>query len=56
MAANVNIAFGVWAGWETMFPSYLWFEVITFGTMLAIFLVTETVVRRIAGGPHETGA
>jgi hypothetical protein len=56
MAANVNIAFGVWAGWETMFPSYLWFEVITFGTMLAIFRVTETVVRRIAGGPHETGA
>jgi hypothetical protein len=55
MAANVNIAFGVWAGWETMFPSYLWFEVITFGTMLAIFCVTEAVVRRFIGGPHESG-
>lgn len=50
-SANVNIAFRVWPGWETMFPSYLWFEAITFGSMLAIFYITETVVRRFVGGP-----
>jgi len=54
-AANVNLAFGVWSGWETVFPSYFWFEVITVATMLAMFFVTETVVRRLTGGPHESG-
>jgi hypothetical protein len=56
VAANVNMAFGVWSGWERLFPSYLWFEVATFGTMLGIFFVTEMLVRRMTGGVRERNA
>jgi hypothetical protein len=54
VAANVNLAFDVWSGWERMFPSYLWFEIATFGTMFVIFFATERVVRGImtSGGNH----
>ena len=46
-AGNVNLAFGVWPGWEGVFPSYLVFELMLLVSMLSIFFIAETVARQI---------
>jgi hypothetical protein len=52
-AGNVNLAFGVWPGWEGIFPSYLVFELMLLVSMLSFFFVAETITRRIlARGPE----
>jgi len=44
---NVNLAFGVWPGWEGLFPSYLVLELMLLVSMLSFFFIIETVTRRI---------
>jgi hypothetical protein len=46
-AGNVNLAFGVWPGWESVFRSYLVFELMLLVSMLSFFFIAETVTRRI---------
>ena len=46
-AGNVNLAFGVWPGWEGVFPSYLVFELMLLVSMLSIFFIAETAARWI---------
>jgi hypothetical protein len=48
-AANVNIAHGVWAGWEQTFPSYWTYEIVLVGIGLASFLLVEMGWRRVRG-------
>ena len=46
-AGNVNLAFGVWPGWEGVFSSYLVFELMLLVSMLSFFFIAETVTRQI---------
>ena len=46
-AGNVNLAFGVWPGWEGVFPSYLVFELMLLVSMLSFLFIVEAVTRRI---------
>ena len=46
-AANVNLAFAVWTGWEDAFPSYFWYVVMLLSVAAAIFLLLELMLRRL---------
>lgn len=50
---NVNLAFGVWAGWEDVFPSYLSYMLLLFSVAAVVFLSTELVLSRLV--PSEAG-
>ena len=44
--SNVNISFAVWAGWDGVFPSYLWFALLTESAgALSYFLIERAVLR-----------
>ncbi len=44
--ANVNLAFDVWKGWESYFPSHFWYLVILFLGCMVVFIIVEGVVRK----------
>jgi hypothetical protein len=44
---NVNVAFGVWTGWENIFPAYIWYMALLVGAAAVAFLVAEIAGRRI---------
>ncbi len=44
--ANVNLAFAVWKGWETYFPSHFWYMVLLFINCMVVFILVEGVVRK----------
>ncbi len=50
---NVNLAFGLWPGWEHVFGSYLVFEVLMLLSMSAIFFLAETAARSLLAGAVE---
>lgn len=45
-AANVNVAFAVWSGWERSFPSYIWYAVMLDIVGLGAALTIERITRR----------
>jgi len=44
---NVNLAHGVWSGWEETFPSHFWYMVLIGATVLTGFLLVELMIRRL---------
>ncbi len=50
---NVNLAFGVQAGWEDTFTSYPVYVVVILGGGAALFLVVELVLRRVFRSPCD---
>lgn len=44
-AENVNLAFRVQDGWENMFPSYFWYEIMLLFSSLICFFMAETLLR-----------
>lgn len=58
-AANVNLAFAVYPGWEAMFPGYLSYAVALHAGGAATFALVELALRRWAAprgaGPERVG-
>lgn len=46
-AANINLAFAVWAGWEARFPSYPAYLAMLVGIALAVFFIADRLARRL---------
>jgi hypothetical protein len=46
-SANVNLAHAVWPGWETIFPSYLGYELFLLAVASASFALVEWFARRL---------
>jgi len=44
---NINLAFHVEKGWENIFPSYFWYEVMLLSNALVCFLISEMVLRKL---------
>lgn len=55
-AANVNLAFAVWPGWERLFPSHAVYLVFLTATSAAVFLGVSHVLRRSSLSPDAPGA
>jgi hypothetical protein len=51
--SNVNLAFSVWPGWETYFPSHFWYMVMILSLCGATFLVAESLLRTWIGTRSE---
>ena len=47
-AANVNVAFRVWAGWESTFPSYGLYLAVLYPAFLAFFFAVERAAQRFS--------
>ena len=47
--ANVNIAFKVWEGWETTFPSYFRYSLMLLAMAVGVFVCGNWVGRMLAG-------
>lgn len=45
-AANVNLAFAIWTGWEGSFPSYAAYEGVLLGGAGAVFFCGDRLLRR----------
>lgn len=55
-AANLNLAHAVWPGWETLFPSYLGYQVILLCIAGASFALIESLTRRFTAPSAGLGA
>ena len=42
---NINLAFTVWTGWETIFPSYFWYGCIMLALAALVFFLFEKLAR-----------
>ena len=47
-AANVNLAFSVWKGWESVFPRYEVYFVVVLGGSALTFLAVERIFKKFA--------
>lgn len=45
-AENINLAFHVEKGWENIFPSYFWYEIMLMVAAILCFFITEIVLRK----------
>jgi hypothetical protein len=45
-SANVNMAFRVYAGWETHFPNHVLYLAMMWGSATALFAILEAIARR----------
>jgi hypothetical protein len=45
-AENINLAFHVEKGWENIFPSYFWYEIMLMFDALLCFFITEMILRK----------
>jgi hypothetical protein len=45
-AANVNLAFSVYAGWERYFPTYRFYWLVMFADTVTIYYLTDHIFRR----------
>jgi hypothetical protein len=50
---NVNVAFGVWSGWESLFPSYPIYLVMLFALFTAAWFALERTIRRMPARAHQ---
>jgi hypothetical protein len=53
-AANMNLAFAVWSGWESSFPSYAAYEMVLLGGAGAAFFCGDRLLRRWAPEREES--
>ena len=44
---NVNLSHAVWAGWESIFPSYPWYMTLIGATTAALFFSGEKILLRL---------
>jgi hypothetical protein len=51
-ADNINLAHGVWPGWETTFPSYFAYQVILLTIAAASFALAEWLTHRFLDPEH----
>jgi hypothetical protein len=52
-AANINLAFSVWAGWETVFPSYFHYALMMLALAAVLFFLFEITARRWQDGTDK---
>ena len=52
-AANVNLAFAVWPGWEWLFPSHLVYLLCLASLSAAVFFGVSALLERIVIAPRE---
>ncbi len=44
---NINLAFSVWKGWETMFPSYFWYITMLTAEFIVISFIINFITRKL---------
>jgi len=50
---NVNLAHGVWVGWEDAFPSYFWYMAMLIAIGLAVSWGMELLLAKLLGRPDR---